>query len=92
MLTFTEDWGVDRVLSDTHCSATHDRHISEILRSQHDAFDTFNNVFGDRFLMHTGFDIVTYRLARMAPYTKLAEPDINCARYFLVFGGLVISQ
>jgi hypothetical protein len=79
-------------LSDTHCSATRDRHTSEIIRSKHDAFDTFDNVFGDRFPIHTGFGIVAYRLAEMAANTQLAEPDLYFARYFLVFGGLVISQ
>jgi hypothetical protein len=79
-------------LSDTHCSATHDRSISEILLTKDDAFDTSDNVFGDRFPINPGFDIVTYRLAGMASNTQLAEPDLNFARYFLVFGGLVISQ
>jgi hypothetical protein len=79
-------------LSDTHSSATRDRHISEIVLSKDDPFNTSDNVFGDRFPINTGFDIVTYRLAGMAPNTQLAELDFNCARYFLVFGGLVISQ
>ena len=79
-------------MSDTHSSATRDRHISEILLSKDDSFDTSDNVFGDRFPINTGFGIVAYRLAGMASYAQLAEPDFNCARYFLVFGGLVISQ
>jgi hypothetical protein len=79
-------------LSDTHCSATRDQHIYEILLSRDDAFDTSDNIFGDRFPINPGFGTVTYRLAGMAPNTELAEPDFNCAGYFLVFGGLVITQ
>lgn len=74
-------------MSDTPRSATRDRHIYEILLSQDDAFDTSDNVFDDRFPINPGFGIVAYRLAGMASHTQLAEPDINCARYFMVFGG-----
>lgn len=79
-------------MSDTHSSATGDRHLTEILLSNEDAFDTYDTVFGDRFPINTGFGIVTYKLVRMAPPPGLAEPGLNFARYFLVFGGLVISQ
>jgi hypothetical protein len=61
--------------------------VYENLLSRDDAFDTFDNVFGDRFPIDPGFGIVAYRLAGMAPNTQLAEHDFNFVRYFLVFGG-----
>jgi len=59
---------------------------------KNDAFDTSDLAVVARFPIHTGFGIVTYKLVRMAPPPGLAEPDLNFARYFLVFGGLVLTQ
>jgi hypothetical protein len=86
-------WGLAGAIApDTHSFATGDRRCSEIVRRKDDAFDTSDLAVVARFPIHTGFGIVTYKLVRMAPPPGLAEPYLNFPRYFLVFGGLVLSQ
>jgi hypothetical protein len=41
---------------------------------------------GDRFLIDTGFGIVTDEYMRLALLPELAEPDLDFAGYFLVLG------
>lgn len=79
-------------MSDTHSIATRDRPAYEILRRKSDAFDTSDIAVVDRFLINTGFGIVTYELVRMVAPPGLAEPGLSFARCLLVFGGLVICH
>jgi hypothetical protein len=70
----------------TPSSATGTRLISEIVRCQDAQFDTAGLGVGDRFLIDTGFGIVTDEYMRLALLPELAEPDLDFAGYFLVLG------